>query len=175
MVPVLETERLILRGHRVDDFPAHEAMWSDTRTLLHFGGTPKSEEELWQRFLRNLGQWQLLGSGQWALEDRATRTYAGSVGFIFAKRVIDIAYRDAPEMGWVIAPQFHGKGFAREAVAKILAWGDKHLDAPQSWCMINPLNLASRKVAAKAGFREAERARYKDVEMLTFLRPRRAA
>jgi RimJ/RimL family protein N-acetyltransferase len=38
--------------------------------------------------------------------------------------------------------------------------------------MINPANLVSRKVAARAGFREAGRATYKDVEMLTFLRPR---
>ncbi|HXR94890.1 MAG TPA: GNAT family N-acetyltransferase [Rhizomicrobium sp.] len=174
-VPQLETERLILRDHRLGDFPAHFAMWSDARVLRHISGARRSEEEIWQRFLRNQGQWQLMGSGMWALEERATRSYAGSVGFIFARRAIDIPYREAPEMGWVIAPDFHGKGLAREAVAKILAWGDAHLEAAESWCMINPLNLASRQVAAGAGFREAGRARYKDVEMLTFLRPRGAA
>jgi len=175
MAPLLETERLLLRGHALEDFPAHSAMWSDERTWRHVGGPQRNEEELWTRFLRNHGQWQLLGSGMWALEDKASRAYAGTVGFIYAKRTMDIPYRDAPEMGWVIAPDFHGKGFAREAVAKILAWGDAHLEAPQSWCMINPVNLVSRKVAVRAGFREADRARYKDVEMLTFLRPRRSS
>jgi RimJ/RimL family protein N-acetyltransferase len=172
MVPVLETERLILRGHKLADFPAHVAMWTDARTLQHTHSLARSEEELWTRLLRNQGQWQLMGSGMWALEDKASGAYAGMVGFIYAKRMIAIPYRDQPEMGWVIAPDFHAKGFAVEAVAKILAWGDAHLEAAESWCMINPLNLVSRKVAARVGFREAGRAQYQDVEMLTFLRPR---
>jgi RimJ/RimL family protein N-acetyltransferase len=174
MTPLLETERLHLRGHALKDFPAHAAMWTDERTLRHVGGLQRSEEELWTRFLRNVGQWQLVGSGMWALEDKASGAYAGAVGFIYAKRTMDIPYRDEPEMGWVIAPDFHGKGFAREAVAKILVWGDTNLEAGESWCMISPANLASRKVAVGAGFREAGRATYKDAEMLTFPRPRRS-
>ena len=174
MTPLLETERLHLRGHTLKDFPAHAAMWSDARTLRHVGGPARNEEELWTRFLRNVGQWQLMGSGMWALEDKASGAYAGAVGFIYAKRTMDMPYRDKPEMGWVIAPDFHGKGFAREAVAKILGWGDANLEAAESWCMINPANLASCKVAAGAGFREAGRATYKDAEMLTFIRARRS-
>ena len=174
MVPLLETERLFLRGHALKDFPAHAAMWTDERTLRHMGSQPRSEEELWTRFLRNQGQWQLMGSGMWALEDKSSGAYAGAIGFIYAKRTMDIPYRDQPEMGWVIAPDFHGKGFAREAVAKTLSWGDAHLDAAESWCMIHPANLVSRKVAAGAGFLEAGPAKYKDIEMLTFLRSRRS-
>jgi len=174
MAPLMETERLRLRGHALKDFPAHAAMWTDERTLRHMGGPPRNEEELWTRFLRNVGQWQLMGSGMWALEDKASGAYAGAVGFITGKRMMDIPYRDEPEMGWVIAPDFHGKGLAREAVAKILSWGDAHLEAAESWCMISPANLASRRVAAGAGFREAGRAKYKEIEMLTFLRPRRS-
>jgi RimJ/RimL family protein N-acetyltransferase len=172
MVPVLETERLILRGHQLEDFPAHAAMWNDERTLRHTGGSLRSEENLWSRFLRNEGQWHLTGTGMWAVEDKASGAYAGMAGFIFAKRMIDIPYRDAPEMGWALAPDFHGKGLAREAVARCLAWGEAHLKADAIWCMIKPGNLASQKVAGRAGFREAGRATYEDVEMLTFLRPR---
>ena len=174
MAPVLETERLILRGHRLEDFPAHAAMWTDERTLRHIGGVLGSEEDLWLRFLRNEGQWSLTGTGMWAVEEKASGIYAGVVGFIFGKRTMDIPYRYAPEMGWAIAPDFHGKGFAREAVAKSLAWGDANLNAEAIWCMIKPANLASLRVAAGAGFREAKRAAYKEVEMLTFLRPRMA-
>ena len=170
MVPVLETERLILRGHRLEDFPAHAAMWSDERTFRHTGGQRRSEEQLWSRFLRNEGQWQLTGTGMWAVEEKASGSYAGVVGFIFAKRTMDIPYRDAPEMGWAIVPDFHGKGLAREAVARSLVWGEVHLGADAVWCMIDPGNLASRKVAAGAGFREAGRSEYEGAEMLTFLR-----
>jgi RimJ/RimL family protein N-acetyltransferase len=174
MAPVLETDRLILRGHRLEDFPAHVAMWTDARTLAHTQSAPRSEEELWTRFLRNQGQWQLMGSGMWALEDKASRAYTGSIGFIYAKRMMDVPFRDAPEMGWVIVPDFQGKGLAREALAKITRWGDTHLNADLSWCMIKPVNQASLKVAAGAGFREAGRATYQDAEMITFRRPRRS-
>jgi RimJ/RimL family protein N-acetyltransferase len=85
---------------------------------------------------------------------------------------MDIPFRDKPEVGWVVMPDFHGKGFAREAVAEIISWGDVHLESDATWCMIKPVNLASCKVALGAGFREAGRAHYKDDEMLTFLRPR---
>ena len=175
MVPVLQTERLILRGHRLEDFPAHAAMWSDERTLRHTGGRLRNEEELWLRFLRNEGQWTLTGTGMWAVEEKASGAYAGMVGFIFAKRMMDIPYRDAPEMGWAIVPDSHGKGFAREAVTKALVWGEAQLKADTIWCMIKPGNLASLKVAAGAGFREAGRAQYNDAEMLTFLRPKGAS
>jgi RimJ/RimL family protein N-acetyltransferase len=150
-------------------------MWCDERTLRHTGGQPRSEEQLWLRFLRNEGQWSLTGTGMWALEDKASGAYAGVAGFIFAKRMMDIPYRDAPEMGWALVPDFHGKGLAREAVAKCLTWGDVHLKADAIWCMIKPGNLASQKVAAAAGFREAGRAQYEDAQMLTFLRPKGAS
>lgn len=38
-VPVIETDRLILRAHRLDDFPALEAMWADPRIARFIGGT----------------------------------------------------------------------------------------------------------------------------------------
>ena len=37
-VPILETERLRLRGHRVDDFAASAAMWADPIVTRYIGG-----------------------------------------------------------------------------------------------------------------------------------------
>ena len=54
-VPVLETERLRLRGHRLDDFAAYAAMWADPAVTQHIGGKPIPEEESWTRFLRQAG------------------------------------------------------------------------------------------------------------------------
>jgi RimJ/RimL family protein N-acetyltransferase len=44
-VPVLETERLVLRGHTLEDFPAYAAMWADPQVTKFIGGKPFSEEE----------------------------------------------------------------------------------------------------------------------------------
>jgi len=51
-VPILETERLRLRGHRLDDFPASAAMWADPVVTRHTTGKPQTREEVWLRLLR---------------------------------------------------------------------------------------------------------------------------
>lgn len=97
MVPVLETERLKLRGHRMDDFPACAAMWADPVVTRHFGHS-FSEEESWTRFLRYFGHWSVLGFGSWLVEERATGNFVGEVGFANYRRAIEPPL-DAPEIG----------------------------------------------------------------------------
>ena len=133
-----------------------------------------NEEDVWLRFLRNFGQWHLFGYGYWGVEDKASGRYIGVVGFFNARRAMDIPYRDAPETGWVIAPDFHGRGLASEALKAAMAWGDLHIEAPESWCMIAPDNVISQKAAVRAGYRRASDTQYKGEAVLTFRRPRGA-
>ena len=175
MIPRLETPRLILREYRASDFPTHDAMWAHPRTTRDFEGYTYSQEDIWMRFQRNWGQWAVAGHGLWALEHKPSGCHAGVVGFLTAKRDIDVPYRDAPEAAWMVAPDLHGQGLAGEAVTAALAWADANIDAPESWCMINASNTISQKVAARAGYRPAETADYKGHPMLTFLRPRGGA
>jgi RimJ/RimL family protein N-acetyltransferase len=175
MIPALETERLILREFRLTDFAFHNAIWADPRTTRYFGTYTHDEEMCWLRFQRNFGQWQMFGHGNWGVEDKASGRYIGVVGFFNARRAIDVAYRDAPEAGWGIDPDFHGRGLASEALTAALAWADAHIDVPQTWCMIAPQNLISQKTAARFGYRPAADAHYKGDSVLTFLRPRGGA
>src|SRR5882762_5918769 len=140
MIPVLETERLILREYRLSDFSAHAAIWAHPRTTRDFDGYGYDEELCWLRFQRNFGQWNLFGYGYWGVEERENGRYIGTVGFSSHRRSIDIPYRDFPEAAWVIAPDHHGLGFASEALAAALDWADTHIEAPETWCMINPGN-----------------------------------
>ena len=61
--PVLETARLRLRGHRVDDLPQCAAMWAEEGVTRFIGGKPLTKEETWLRMLRHVGHWSLLGFG----------------------------------------------------------------------------------------------------------------
>jgi len=61
-VPILETARLKLRAHGLDDFPHSAAMWADPAVTQHIG-EPLTEEESWTRFLRYAGHLALLGFG----------------------------------------------------------------------------------------------------------------
>ena len=72
-VPVLETERVILRAHRTGDFDAYAAMWADPEVTRFIGKRARTREESWLRFLRHAGCWSLVGYGFWAAEEQLFR------------------------------------------------------------------------------------------------------
>jgi RimJ/RimL family protein N-acetyltransferase len=168
-VPILETQRLRLRGHRVDDFVHSAAMWADPGVARYIGGKPFTEEEAWRKFLQYVGHWALLGFGYWVVEERATGGFVGEVGFADYKRDVE-PLRGLPEIGWVFASQAHGKGYATEAVRAVVAWGDARFGSARTACIIAPENLASIRVAEKCGYHEFQRTTYKGNPTLMFVR-----
>jgi RimJ/RimL family protein N-acetyltransferase len=161
-VPVLETERLRMRGHRVEDFKDCLAMWSDPDVTRFIGGKHLSGEEVWARMLRYAGHWTMLGFGYWLVEEKASGLFVGEVGFADFRRQIAPSFEGIPEIGWALIPWAHGKGFATEALRAAVAWGDGHFGEITTGCLINPDNAASIRVAQKGGYREFCRTFYKD-------------
>ena len=169
-IPVIETERLTLRGHRIDDFAECAAMWADPVVTRYIGGTPSTQEATWSRMLRYVGHWALLGFGYWAIEDKAKGAFVGELGFADFKRDIEPSLEGMPELGWAFASHVHGKGYATEAVRAAVAWGDAHFGSARTVCLIAPENLASVRVAEKCGYREFQRTTYKGQPTLLFAR-----
>jgi RimJ/RimL family protein N-acetyltransferase len=169
-VPILETERLKLRGHRLDDFIHCAAMWADPKVTRHIGGKPLTEEESWTRLLRYVGHWSLLGFGYWVAEEKTTGNFVGEIGFADYKRDLEPALKGVPEIGWVLASQTHGRGYATEAVRAVVAWGDAHFGSARTACIIAPENLASIRVAVKCGYREFQLTTYKGQPTMMFVR-----
>ncbi len=169
-VPVLETERLNLRGHREEDFTASSAMWADPVVTRHIGGRPLSAEESWSRLLRYVGHWALFGFGYWVVEEKASGNFIGELGFADYKRGMEPPLKGTPEIGWILATEFHGKGYATEAVRAAVAWGDRHFGAGPTACLIDPENLASIRVAEKCGYRKSHVATYKGHSSLVLVR-----
>jgi RimJ/RimL family protein N-acetyltransferase len=168
--PVLETERLKLRGHCLADFAASSAMWADPVVTRHVGGRPLSQEECWSRLLRYVGHWALLGFGYWVVEEKVTGSFIGEIGFADYKRDMEPPLKDTPEIGWVFATQFHGMGYATEAVREAVAWGDARFGGGATACIIDPENFASIRVAEKCGYRKSHLANYKGHSTLVFVR-----
>jgi RimJ/RimL family protein N-acetyltransferase len=169
-IPVLETDRLILRGHRADDFADCLALWTDPEVTRFIGGKPSTQEEVWARLLRYVGHWAMLGFGYWAVTEKATGRFLGEVGFADFRREIEPSLDGMPEIGWVIAPHAHGKGYATEAVRAVIAWGDAHFGSGRTACIIAPENGPSIRVAEKCGYREFQRTTYKDKPTIMFVR-----
>jgi RimJ/RimL family protein N-acetyltransferase len=170
--PSLETERLILRGHTPADYDESAAMWGDPLVTRYIGGRPSTAEESWTRVLRYAGMWALLGHGYWVVRERGSGRFVGEVGLADFRREITPALDGAPEAGWVLAPWAHGRGFATEALRAALSWGDAHLAAPRTVCLIAPENAASLRVAGKCGYREFARGTYKGEPTIICERPR---
>lgn len=157
--PEIETARLVLRGHRKQDYDALHRLWS-LEPVYRFGrGAPPTTEESWHRLLRYGGLWPMLGIGYWALEHRGTGKYIGEAGFADFHRDLDPPFADRPEAGWMLDPDHWGQGFASEALMAILAWLDAHQSKP-AVCMITHGNEASFRLAGKFGFKRYADAAY---------------
>lgn len=169
-IPTLETARLVLRGHTLADFEPSLAMWSDARVTRHIGGRPSTREEAWSRLLRYAGHWALLGFGYWVVAERDSGAFVGEVGFADFHRELEPPLLGKPEMGWALAPAFHGRGYATEAIGAALAWGDSHFQRATLACLIDPGNAPSIRVATACGFKLRGNATYKGASTLLFER-----
>lgn len=168
--PMLQTPRLVLRRHTLEDFDDAVAMWADAGVARFIGGKPATREEVWARLLRYAGHWALLGYGYWVIRERASGRFVGEIGFADFHRDIDPAFGDRPEAGWALAPWAHGQGFAGEALAAILSWADGQFRTKSTVCMIDPANAPSLRLAEKVGYREYTRTLYKGAPTLLFER-----
>lgn len=160
VVPVLETDRLKLRGHRIDDFEACVAMWVDPIVVRYISGKPSSRQQTWSRLMSYRGHWMWMGFGYWAAEEKATGKFVGELGFADFKREIEPPIVGVPELGWAFASEFHGKGYATEALQAVVAWGDEYFGSRRTVCIIDPANAASLRLADKCGYSELLRTTY---------------
>ena len=171
--PELRTPRLLLRPHRISDFEAMAAMWADPATVRYIGdGHPIDQDMVWARIQRLAGSWPLLGLGVWAMEEIATGRVVGELGFLERRR--ESVERGEPEVGWGLASDARGRGFAGEALEAVLAWGDERFE--RTICVISSENLPSVKLARKYGYRETGPAPSDPPPLVQFerIRPGRA-
>lgn len=170
MIPEIVTDRLRLRAHVMADFAATAALWADPMVTRFIGGRPFSEEEAWARLLRYAGHWSYMGFGYWVVEERASGSFVGEVGFAENKRDLQPSIHNIPELGWVLIPRAHGRGYATEAARAALDWGRTHLSSASTVCLIHPENVPSIRVAGKCGFSEYRHTTYKNEPAILFTR-----
>lgn len=171
-IPTLDTPRLRLRAYRLDEFEAYAAMWSEPSVYRFIGGQPISREAAWIRFLRQIGLWQHLGFGFFAIEDRETGRFLGEGGFHDMKRNLTPSLEGTMELGYGLVPEAQGKGLAEEAMRAALHWGDRHGTGDRYTCMIDVEHAASIHVAQKLGFSEFAQTTYHGKPVLLLERDR---
>ncbi|MEM8812443.1 MAG: GNAT family N-acetyltransferase [Pseudomonadota bacterium] len=172
LTPVLETERLVLRGHRVSDFHDTASLWADQQVVAYISGAPSTREQSWSRLLRYAGHWQFLGFGYWVVVSKADDSFLGEVGFADLQRDTDPDLTGKPEAGWVFNVRAHGQGYASEAVSAMLAWADANLTCSHTSAIFDPDHTVSIRLARKVGYSNPVLGRYGDRETLFMERER---
>jgi RimJ/RimL family protein N-acetyltransferase len=147
-IPVLDTERLRLRGFAERDLPALTVMNADAETVRYLGtGEPLDELGSWRQLTMVIGHWALKGYGFFAVEERASGAFVGRVGLFYPATWPEL------ELGWTIARPHWGKGYATEAALATRDWGFSALGLKRIASFIRPENERSIRVAEKIGER----------------------
>jgi RimJ/RimL family protein N-acetyltransferase len=146
--PVIETERLILRPWRGDDIAPNTAMLSDPDTARFITPDRKpvtNELNGWRNAAIMAGHWVLYGAGMFVVEEKSSGQFTGRVGPWFPPTWPGF------EVGWGIAKEFRGKGYAIEAARAAIDWAFASFEIDQVVHSIDPENAASQAVARRLG------------------------
>lgn len=143
-VPVLETERLILRMPQASDFPAWADSMADEQTMRFIGGvTPPMMA--WRNITSVVGAWSIMGFSMFSVIEKATGRWVGRLG----------PWRPegwpGNEIGWGLSRDAWGKGYATEGVAAARDYAFETLGWNEMIHSIDPANTASIAVALRIG------------------------
>jgi len=144
----LETERLILRPMLPDDVEPLITFMQDPRVaaFLTDTGKPRDRATEWRAAASILGHWQIRGFGFFTVLDRQTGDWLGRVGPWQPEGWPGL------EVGWSIAADHWGKGYAVEAALATMRWTfERFADLPRLISVIEPTNANSQAVAKKVG------------------------
>lgn len=149
-VPQVVTTRLRLRGWRDADRLSFAAMNADPRVTEHLVG-PISRDDSDDLVDRVQTCWRERGYGLWAAERRDTGGFIGYVGLWPAQ--FDAAFTPAVEVGWRLAPQHWGHGFATEGGREALRFGFEVVGLAEIVSFTAAANVRSCRVMERLGMR----------------------
>jgi RimJ/RimL family protein N-acetyltransferase len=142
-IPVLETERLILRAPSIDDFEADVEFYATERSA-GVGG-PQPRDQVWRNLAARIGHWVMRGYGYWAVDEKATSTYCGRVGLWFPDGWPE------REIGWTLMGHAEGRGIAHEAAIRVRTYAYETLGWTTAISLIAPTNERSKTLARRLG------------------------
>ena len=146
-MPQLTTRRLTLRPLRVSDSADMYDYARRPDVTKYLLWRPHADASYTKRYLEYLaGRYRIGAHYEWAIVDNESGRMIGTCGFAS----IDCVNNSA-ELGYVLHPDFHGKGIMHEAASRVLCYGfdTLHLRRIQARYMVE--NIASRHVLDKLG------------------------
>lgn len=148
----IRTDRLRLRSWRDEDFETYAALNADPRVMEFYPGLVSRDEsrvrfDLWQARIATDGY------GFWPVEVIGGAPFIGMVGL--ARPDFEAQFLPGVEIGWRLAAEHWGRGYATEAARAALAFGFDRLGLAEIVSFTTTANLRSRRVMEKLGMRHA--------------------
>jgi RimJ/RimL family protein N-acetyltransferase len=142
----IETARLVLRPPRVEDLDAWSAMMQDDATARFIGGVAP-RPVCWRQIMTMIGAWHAHGFAMFSVLEKASGRWVGRLGPWQPEGW------PGTEVGWAVAREFWGLGYAPEGAIAATDWAFDQLGWSNVVHSIAPDNLASIRVAEKLGSR----------------------
>jgi RimJ/RimL family protein N-acetyltransferase len=145
---VIETARLILRPWTAADIAPNTAMLGDPESGRYITADNKpvtTELAGWRNAATIAGHWALHGFGMFVIEEKQSGQFAGRAGPWFPPSWPGL------EVGWGIASQFRGRGYAVEAARAAIDWTFSTFELDRILHVIDCENIASQAVATRLG------------------------
>ncbi|MGR0320827.1 GNAT family N-acetyltransferase [Agromyces sp. ZXT2-3] len=150
--PVIVTERLRLRPHRLADAETWYELQSDPAVVEHLSWPLRTRAESFVHLLNRTRHNRLEQKDDFlALAVVQGDHLIGDASLHL--RTLDPGARRL-EVGWVIGPKWQGKGYAAEAGLAMLRLAFDDLDAAVVEAHMTVGNAASKALAERLGFRE---------------------
>jgi len=142
--PVIETARLTMRPLNGEDFEPWAAFQANPETMRFLGGV-QTREEAWRSLCTMAGAWAVNGFSMFSLIERETGRWVGRVG------PWQPAGWPGTEVGWGVAREFAGRGYAYEAAVVSMDYATGVLGWSDVIHVIDPANLPSIRLARRLG------------------------
>ena len=143
---MIRTERLLLRRWQDTDREPFAALNADPAVVEHLQG-PMSRERSDDFVGRIEAHWDEHGWGLWAVEVPGGATFIGYVGLWPAGYVVE----GMVEVGWRLARESWGHGYATEAAREALRFGFGEVGLEEIVSFTVPQNVRSRRVMERIG------------------------
>ena len=161
----LTTARLRLRPLADSDVDALVPIYTDTGVTLYFRAAVPDRAAVAQTVRRRLTRPVGPGMGSWVMDFDGV-----VVGLAHVWPSQELPGR-LPEMGWMLAPAYWGRGLATEAAAAVLDHARYRLGLPAVWALVHRENKASLAVAGRLGMRNVGEDIYHGAPHRVFVAP----
>jgi RimJ/RimL family protein N-acetyltransferase len=147
-VTELRTERLLLRQWREEDRDPFAALNADPVVMEHFPSTMTREQtDAFVDF--NIATIAARGWGLWAVEVADMKPFIGFVGLNEPR--FEARFTPAVEIGWRLARDAWGRGYATEAARAVLSFAFDELGLDEVVSFTTVENHRSRRVMERIG------------------------